>query len=129
MWLCTTPLFLCSQETANVAFDLTSGDLAHQETTLRHLQYVSEAYPDALFQLVLYGKAYSMTLRDSSPFREEIANLLARNNVTITLCEGSMKRHNISHEMLLPGINTVPDGIMELALKQQKGWGYIKEGN
>lgn len=120
---------LTAQQPVNVAFDLTSGDTAHQETTLRHLLFVSEAYPSASFQLVLYGKAYAMTLADTSPFIEEIETLTSRKNVTITLCEGSMKRHKVTSDMLLPGIQTVPDGIMELAMKQHMGWGYIKEGN
>ena len=39
-----------------------------------------------------------------------------------------MKRHKIEKSQLIPGVTTVPDGILEIIMKQKEGWGYIKEG-
>jgi intracellular sulfur oxidation DsrE/DsrF family protein len=38
-----------------------------------------------------------------------------------------MKRHKISKDQLLKTMSTVPDAIMEIAIKQSEGWAYIKE--
>jgi hypothetical protein len=38
-----------------------------------------------------------------------------------------MKRHGITENQLLPGVDVVPDAIIEIVGKQQEGWGYIKE--
>jgi intracellular sulfur oxidation DsrE/DsrF family protein len=38
-----------------------------------------------------------------------------------------MKQHNISTSDIIEGVRSVPDGILEIVSKQQKGWGYIKE--
>jgi intracellular sulfur oxidation DsrE/DsrF family protein len=37
-----------------------------------------------------------------------------------------MKRQHIDESQLLPGVETVPDGIYEIISKQRDGWGYIK---
>jgi intracellular sulfur oxidation DsrE/DsrF family protein len=38
-----------------------------------------------------------------------------------------MKRYNVAKTQLLPGVETVPDGIIEIIDRQREGWGYIKE--
>jgi intracellular sulfur oxidation DsrE/DsrF family protein len=38
-----------------------------------------------------------------------------------------MKRHKVDVSQLIPGVTTVPDGILEIIKRQSEGWGYIKE--
>jgi hypothetical protein len=38
-----------------------------------------------------------------------------------------MKRDGIDKRELLPNVEVVPDGILEIATKESEGWGYIKE--
>jgi intracellular sulfur oxidation DsrE/DsrF family protein len=40
-----------------------------------------------------------------------------------------MKRRNIKKEDLLSSAVVVPSAIIELTLKQEKGWAYIKGGH
>jgi hypothetical protein len=37
-----------------------------------------------------------------------------------------MKSQKVDVSQLLPGVQTVPDGIYEIITKQKEGWGYIK---
>lgn len=37
-----------------------------------------------------------------------------------------MRNSNVDKSQLLPGVETVPDGIHELVMKQADHWGYIK---
>jgi len=39
-----------------------------------------------------------------------------------------MKRHKIDTSELIPGVASVPDGVLEIVEKQSQGCGYIKEG-
>lgn len=119
LWAQTTPI--------NIAFDLTSKEVAAHETTMRHVKFMSEAYPDAQFEVVIYGGAIGMVLKEKSTVADQIQAFQHNKNVAFKVCEGTMKRHNIAKSQLIPGVDTVPDGIMELVQKQKEGWGYIKE--
>ncbi|MBL7473802.1 DsrE family protein [Robertkochia sediminum] len=121
---------LWSQDQAvKVVFDVTGGSAKVQEAAARHADMMSQYYPNSQFEVVIYGGASDMALKEKSTVSDRIAAMAARDNVHVYLCQGTMKRKGIKEEMLLPGIETVPDAIMELALKQQQGWSYIKEGN
>jgi intracellular sulfur oxidation DsrE/DsrF family protein len=37
-----------------------------------------------------------------------------------------MKANSVDITQLVPGVQTVPDGIYEIITKQREGWGYIK---
>lgn len=118
-WAQSTPV--------KIAFDLTSKDEAAHQTTMRHVTAMSKAYPDSQFEVVIYGGAIEMALKDKSTVADQIKAFEDNENVSIKVCEGTMKRYNIEKSQLLPGIGTVPDGILELVQKQKEGWGYIKE--
>jgi intracellular sulfur oxidation DsrE/DsrF family protein len=38
----------------------------------------------------------------------------------------ALKNNHVDKSQLLPGVETVPDGIYEIISKQKQGWGYIK---
>jgi intracellular sulfur oxidation DsrE/DsrF family protein len=42
------------------------------------------------------------------------------------VCAVALKNNNLDKSQLLPGVETVPDGIYEIISKQHEGWGYIK---
>lgn len=116
-------------QSVKVLFDVTSSDVKVQEAAIRHADMMSQYYPNSEFEVVVYGGASPLTLKETSSVTERIAAMAARENVKVFLCQGTMKRKGIKEDELLPGVGTVPDAIMELALKQQQGWSYIKEGN
>ena len=110
-----------------IVFDVTSKDEAVHKTAIRHVQLMSAAYPDSEFEVVVYGDALSMVLKNNSSVSEDIIKLEGQKNVSILVCEGSMKRHGVDMSQLLPAVGTTPDGILEIVNKQSEGWGYIKE--
>ncbi|THD69123.1 hypothetical protein E7Z59_01980 [Robertkochia marina] len=115
-------------ESVNILFDVTSSDVKVQEATVRHVNAMSASYPNSKFEVVMYGGASQMAIQGKSTVEEQLKELVARENVSFLMCEGTLKRKEIKKSDLIPGIGTVPDGIMELVMKQQQGWGYIKEG-
>ncbi len=117
------------QDPIKVVFDLTSGDVNTQKSALRHLKLMKETYPESQFELVVYGKALPMVLKEDSPFAENIMEFENDEVVTIKVCEGSMKRYDVSKDQLLSAVQSVPDAIMEIYTKQSEGWGYIKESH
>lgn len=117
-----------AQETpVKVVFDVTSGDEAVHEATIRHVKYMAKAYPQSEFEVVLYSKSLDMVLKDKSAVAEDVIALAGKENVSFKICAGTMKRFEATEKDLLEGVEIVPDGIMEIIMKQQEGWGYIKE--
>jgi len=110
-----------------IVFDVTSSDSEVHQSTIRHVKFMSNLYPDSKFEVVMYSGSIDMVLKDKSSVAEDIEALAKNENISFILCEATMKRHDINKSQLLSGVGTVPDGILEIILKQQKGWGYIKE--
>lgn len=111
-----------------VVFDVTSGNVDVHKSAARHLRLMSESYPDSEFELVVYSSAYAMVDNNSSSAGETLRKIVNNKNVSIVVCENTLKRNKKGKDDLIPGVTTVPDGIYEIVIKQQQGWGYIKEG-
>ena len=116
-------------EPVKVVFDVTSGDEKTQQSALRHLKMMNEAYPDSEFELVIYGKAVPMVLKESTEFVGKVQELDGIDRLSIKVCEVSMKRFKVDTTQLSAGVQTVPDAIMEIVRKQHEGWAYIKESH
>jgi hypothetical protein len=112
---------------ARIVFDITSKDTLTHQTVVRHVKGMSEAYPDALLEVVVYGGALPMLMTEKSTEATKIQELAKNKNISFKACEGTMKRYSVTKTQLLPGVGTVPDAIMEIVQKQGEGWGYIKE--
>ncbi|MCA6073905.1 DsrE family protein [Fulvivirga sedimenti] len=112
-----------------IVFDITSADDGTHQSAIRHLQLMTDAYPNAQFELVSYGKSLPMLLPEKSTVAPEISALLAKPNVNFYVCEMTLKKYGKTKADLIPGVGTVPDGIMEIVMKQNDGWAYIKEAH
>lgn len=111
-----------------VVFDLTSADAADHQSLIRWLNGISKGNPDAQLEVVFYGRSLPMVTLGKSAVAEEIQTLAKNKNISFRVCEMAMKRHQLTKADLLPGVETVPDGIAEIVQKQAMGWGYIKAG-
>jgi intracellular sulfur oxidation DsrE/DsrF family protein len=108
-----------------VVFDMTSNDTVNQQSLVRQLKMISEANAADQLEVVLYGQALNMVTKGSS-LQSAVTGLAANKNISFKVCGAAMKRQNLEPSQLLPGVQVVPDGIYEIIMKQQQGWGYIK---
>lgn len=60
-----------------------------------------------------------------STYQVDMTTLLQA-GVRIAFCQNALRANELSKEQLLSGIDVVPAGVVELALKQQEGYAYIK---
>jgi uncharacterized protein len=109
-----------------VVFDLTSRDTLDQRAVLRWLKEVGGSSPDAKMEVVMYAKGFELVMPDRSAFTADIKEAMKNPNVSFRVCAIALKNNNVAKSQLLAGVETVPDGIHELVMKQQDGWGYIK---
>lgn len=113
-------------EPYRVAFDLTSRDTLEQKAVLRWIKEIGSANPKAEMEVVMYGKGFELVMPERSSFVADVKEALKNPNVSFKVCEVAMKNNAIEKSQLLAGVETVPDGIHELVMKQQEHWGYIK---
>jgi len=110
----------------NVVFDLTSADTVVHKMVLRWINEIKHADPNAKIEVVLYAKSLDLVTADKSTYTDSITKYAKMNNVAFKVCEVAMKNNQVNKSQLLPGVQTVPDGIYEIISKQHEGWGYIK---
>ena len=121
------PGFLQAQrQPYRVVFDLTSRDSLEQKAVLRWLREVGTSSPDAQMEVVMYAKGFELVMPERSAYIADVKEAMKNPNVTFKVCAIALKNNNVDKSQLLPGVQTVPDGIYELVLKQQDHWGYIK---
>lgn len=121
-----TSLLAFSQKDYKVVFDLTSKDSNDQKAAIRWLNEVSKAEPTAQMEVVMYGQGLDLVTKGKSAVTDDVVRLAQNKNIAFKVCRVAMKAHNLTEGDLLPGVQTVPDGIYEVISKQKQGWGYIK---
>ena len=125
--LLLSPFILPAQTSDyKVVFDLTSKDSMDHKAVIRWLSEVSKANPDAKLEVVMYGQGFNMVTKDRTVVSDAVTGLMANKNISFKVCAVSLKNNNVDKNQLLPGVETVPDGIYEIISKQKEGWGYIK---
>jgi intracellular sulfur oxidation DsrE/DsrF family protein len=117
------------QKPYNIIFDLTTNDTATHQRVIRWINGILTAHPDAKIEVVFYGKALDMIVKDKSTVAGDVIKLGTEKKVTFAACEHAMQVFNISKDQLLNGVTTVPDALYELVIKQAEGYGYIKVTN
>jgi hypothetical protein len=115
------------EKPVKIIFDVTSSNTSVHGATMRHVKMMSQAYTESKFEVVLYSGSYEMVLKEKSTVAKEIEELAKNPNVFFVICQATMNRHKITQDDLIPGVTSVPDGILEIVYKQAEGWGYIKE--
>lgn len=109
-----------------VVFDMTSKDTVNQQSLMRQLTTVRKLSPHAQLEVVIYGQGLDLVVRNKTTQETVLLDLLKDKGISFKVCEATMQRQKVDKTQLLPGVETVPDGIYEIFLKQQQGWGYIK---
>ena len=119
-------VLLIAQSDYKVVFDITSKDTIDHKNVIRWVNEISKADSNAQVEVVFYGQSLDMVLKDKSIMPEVITNIAANKNLSFKVCAIAMKAYHLDKSQLIPGIETVPDGIYEIVSKQRDGWGYIK---
>ena len=107
---------------------VTEGDSLTQLAVIGQVRNIRKQLPGAQIEVVCHANSLDMLLKSGSKVASHIAELTAQ-NVLFSACENTMARKKATHEDLVPGVETVPSGLVEIILKQEAGWSYIKGGH
>ena len=111
-----------------VIFVVTSPDQDDwQSAMVLASHYLAGIKPDtAEVEVVAYGGGIDL-LKKGAPVASELAEN-QKLGVHFVACQNAMKMHHIAAADLLPGVTSVPSGVVELVQKQEAGWSYVKVG-
>ncbi len=82
---------------------------------------------DVEIEVVAHGPGIDL-IRKSKTNKENAIIEFKNNGVLFYGCENTMKRKNIPMSDIILAAGTVPMGVGEIILKQEKGWSYLKAG-
>ncbi|WP_242086531.1 DsrE/DsrF/DrsH-like family protein [Aestuariivivens sediminis] len=124
-------IFSVSAQDVNrkIIIDVTSTNFKVYQSVLLTLRIMTDSHPNTQFDVIAYGEAVPMMMKNQSVVSDEISKYIENKNISFTACEVSMSLFNIKREQLLDGVKTVNNAIDEIVKKQGEGWGYIKSGN
>lgn len=108
-----------------VLFGFTSANASDWGMTAAHIRNLMDGLaPETVeIEVVGFGPGVSILAKGSSA-EASIAALMAR-NVHFVACQKAMHAHKMTEADLIPGVGTVPSGIVEVVTKQEEGWIYI----
>lgn len=107
---------------------VTEGDSLTQLAVIGQVRNIMKQLPDVQIEVVCHANSLDMLLKSDSKVASHIAELTSR-NVRFVACENTMARKKATVEDLVPGVDTVPSGLVEIIFKQEEGWSYIKGGH
>ena len=124
-------IFGASAQNSNrkVVIDVTSTDFKVYQSVLLTVKIIAENQPNTQIDVIAYGEAVPMLMKNRSAVAAEIVKYVEFKNVSFTACEISMSLFNIKKEQLLHGVQTVHNAVDTILDKQKGGWGYLKAGN
>jgi len=115
-------------KTHHVVFAVTSGEDEDWKLVMGNMRNLLKSFGDGPYEveLVAFGPGL-MIVTNKSTVAAEIKALQAQ-HVHFMACENSMRSRNVAVADLLPDVQPVPSGIVEVVTKQEQGWVYIKGG-
>ncbi len=119
---------LSAQSTHHVLFVVTSPDHDDwQSAMLLADHFLANVKPEpSEIEILAYSGGIDL-LKQDAPTAQQLADL-EKLGVHFVACETAMRAHHIAKADLLPGVTSVPSGVVELVRKQESGWSYVKVG-
>jgi intracellular sulfur oxidation DsrE/DsrF family protein len=112
----------------NIVIQLNTADTSAWSSTIGNIKNIQKAWPNHLhIEVVVHGKAINLLVKDKTYFANDIAGL-TKEGIVFSACENTMRKYKIVKEDLLIEAKTVPSGVVEVILKQEQGWRYLKAG-
>ena len=120
-------IIFAQQKQHKIVFDFTKADTASFSTIVRHAKNIMSMTGNAKLEVVCHGPGLDLLMKNKTTVQKEIEEL-NKLKVVFAACNETMKRRGIDKSQLLSQAIVVPAAILEISLKEQESWSYIKEG-
>lgn len=109
-----------------IIFQVSDDDMRKWNMVLGNAKNVQQDLGESkvVIEVVVYGPGLGMLTFDS-PVGSEVADAINA-GIKFVACERTMRGLHLSKDDMLPSLGYVSSGVVELMLKQQEGYAYIK---
>lgn len=111
-----------------VVIHLTSNDTLVHKAIVRQMNNLLTAAPNAKIEIVCHSSGIEFLMAAKTKQAKGIAELKAK-GVIFAACENTMRERKIEKSEILSEAIYVPAGILEVIMKQEEGYSYIKAVN
>ncbi len=108
-----------------IVMQFSNSDSLSQASVVGQVKNIRTALPNAQIEVVCHGPGLDLLQTTKSKAAEQVAEWSGK-GVVFAACGNTMKRKNLKKEDLLPSAKVVPSAMVELTLKQEKKWAYVK---
>jgi intracellular sulfur oxidation DsrE/DsrF family protein len=110
-----------------IVIQYNDADTVSQLRMVQQVGNIRASWPNASVEVVCHGGGIELLMKSKSKASKAIADWTSK-GVVFAACNNTMRIRNLSKEDLLLQSVVVPSAIIELTLKQEKGWAYFKGG-
>jgi intracellular sulfur oxidation DsrE/DsrF family protein len=111
-----------------IVMQFTDSDSLSQASIVGQVKNIRTAWPNAEIEVVCHGPGLDLLINKTSKASAQVAEWSGK-GVVFAACGNTMKRKNLKPEDLLKVSTVVPSAMIELTLKQESGWAYVKGGH
>jgi uncharacterized protein len=111
-----------------VVIQFVASDSLSQHTLVGNIKNLKTQWPKSKIEVVFHSGGITMAISSKTKYAKELQDFAENQGVNFVVCQNTMKARNITKDQLLPFMNTVPSGVAEVVLKEEKGWSYLKGG-
>jgi len=108
-----------------IVMQFSNSDSVSQASVVGQVKNIRTAWPNAQIEVVCHGPGLDLLVASKSKAASQVAEWSGK-GVVFAACGNTMKRRNLKKEDLLQSGVVVPSAMIELTLKQEKGWAYVK---
>lgn len=108
-----------------IVMQFSNSDSLSQASVVLQVKNIRTALPNAQIEVVCHGPGLDLLQTTKSKAASQVAEWSGK-GVVFAACGNTMKRRNLKKEDLLTSAIVVPSAMVELTLKQEKKWAYVK---
>lgn len=110
-----------------IVMQFTDSDSLSQASIVGQVKNIRTAWPNAQIEVVCHGPGLDLLISKTTKASAQVTEWSSK-GVVFAACGNTMKRKNLKAEDLLKASTVVPSAMIELTLKQEDGWAYVKGG-
>lgn len=111
-----------------IVMQFSDSDSVSQASVVGQVKNIRAAWPNAQVEVVCHGPGLDLLIAAKSKAASQVAEWSGK-GVVFAACNNTMKRRNVKKEDLLGSAQVVPSALIEITLKQEKDWAYVKGGH
>ena len=108
-----------------IVFQLTTNDTLVHKALVKQIQNALTAAPNAKIEVVCHSNGIEFLTASKTKFAQNITDLRTK-GVEFAACENTLRERKIQKSEIVTDAFFVPSGIIEVVIKQDEGWAYLK---